>query len=417
MKAGALGDILDWLRPGARVFLQGSTGEILPLIDVFRAAPERLAGVDLWSNLIPGVNAFDYGALHADSRFTTFMASPALAESLADGRTRLLSLPYSAMADTLADTAFDLAIVQASPPDADGACSLGIACDAPGLVLPNTAKVIAVINPLMPRLARAEAVHLADVDLAVAIEAPLASAPPMTLTPDLETIGRLAAGLIPNGAAIQSGIGQAPAAVLLALRDHVRLRIHSGLVTPEYRALSDAGALAPSREHLAGIAFGDANFYAWLAASDLARFANARDTHGAASLAATPGFVSINTAIEIDLAGQLNIEWRGDARISSLGGAPDYLAGAAAAPGGLSILALPSTVRASGVRGGASRIVARLDPARVSIPGHFTDAVVTEHGVARVRGRDGDARAQALIAIADPAHRDGLAHEWAMLNA
>jgi acyl-CoA hydrolase len=411
MKAGRLADVLDWLKPGARVFLQGSTGEILPLIDLFRDAPERLAGVDLWSNLVPGVNAFDYGALHAGNRLTTFMASPALATSLADGRTRLLSLPYSAMADILAQTSFDLAIVQASPPDAAGVCSFGVACDTPALVMPNAAKVIAVINPGMPRMPRAPGLRLDDADLAVEVDAPLVSAPQTVLTPGLEQLGRLAAGLVPDGAAIQSGIGQAPAAVLRALCDHRRLRIFSGLVTPEYRPLFEAGALAPGAEHVTGIAVGDADFYAWLAKCDLARFADARETHGAASLAAIPGFVSINTAIEIDLSGQINIEWRGETRISSVGGAPDYMAGAAASSDGLSIIALPATARA-----GASRIVPRLHPSRVSIGGDLTDAVVTEHGVARLRGLAGNARAKALIAIADPAHRDRLAKEWLSLD-
>lgn len=410
MRIGRSEDVLDALKPGMRVFVQGASGENLALIDLLRAAPEKLAGVELWSTLVPGVNAFDYGSLHPDIRFITFMASPALAPSIAAGSTQIRNQPYSAMARTLSETPFDLTLIQTAPPDTNGMLSFGVASDFAPIVCKHAARIFAFANERMQAPPRAASLNTGDIDTLIPIDAPLietdAGKPP---SDDLLAIGRHAAALISDGATIQSGIGQAPGAVLSALTGHRDLRIHSGMVIPEHRLLADAGALGGS-DHLTGIALGDAGFYRWIAESDFCRFADVLETHGAGALAATPNFTSINTALEIDLTGAINIEWLGDRRISGLGGAPDFMAAAAMSPGGRSIIALPAASR------GASRIVARLDPSRVSMDGGLTDCVVTPYGAAQVKGLSGDARARALIAIAAPEHRDALEHDWRTLR-
>ena len=137
-------------------------------------------------------------------------------------------------------------------------------------------------------------------------------------------------------------------------------------------------------------------------------FADATETHGAAALAGVERLHAINSALEVDLFGQANVEWLGGRRESGLGGGPDFAMAARRSGGGRGILALPST--AGG--GAVSRIVARLDPDALSIPRNETDLIVTEHGVADPRGAGPDARAHALIAIAAPAHRGRLAGQW-----
>ena len=164
--------------------------------------------------------------------------------------------------------------------------------------------------------------------------------------------------------------------------------------------LAEAGVFDPDAEHITGIAWGDAAFQAWLPRSGF-HFRSALETHDHAILGAIPGFISIGSALEVDLAGNLNLEWRSGRRISSVGGAPDYIRGAALSPGGRSIIALQATTNS-----GASRIVPAL--ASPSIPGSFVDTIVTEHGVARLKGLDPGARAESLIAIAAPKHRDYL---------
>lgn len=410
MKISSLQNVLDALRPDIRVFISGTSGENLALIDLLRSTPEKLAGVELWSTLVPGINAFDYGALHSDVRVVTFMSSVTLDPSIASNRTRVLNLPYSGMARTLADTAFDLALLHTAPPDEHGRLSFGVAGDFGPIVRKSAKHIIALANTHMPAPPRAPFLNASDVDLVVSADAPLVEArPEPDLSEDMRAIGQHAAALIHDGAVIQSGIGQAPCAVLRALTGHKKLRIRSGLITPEYRLLAEAGALADA-DHVAGIAFGPANFYGWLANADLCRFTDTFETHDADAIAATPAFTSINSALEVDLSGALNIEWLRDRRVSGVGGAPDFMAGAAASPGGRSVIALPAASR------GVSRIVAKLDPARVSISGDLTDCIVTPFGAAQIKGLSGDARARALIAVAAPEHREVLERDWRALR-
>ncbi len=199
----------------------------------------------------------------------------------------------------------------------------------------------------------------------------------------LDTIARRAAELVPDGAAIQSGIGDTPAAVISALRLHRGLRVYSGIVTPEYQQLAESGALDPDGTHH-GHCLGRRRFPE-LAGQSGFEFRSVLETHNHTKMAALPGFISIGSALEVDLAGNLNLEWRSGRHISSVGGAPDYIRGAAASPGGRSIIALQA---ASGK--GASRIVPNLKAP--SIPGELTDVVVTEHGVAHCAASAGRAR-------------------------
>jgi acyl-CoA hydrolase len=396
-------DVLGWLKPGQRVFFQGGPGECSVFSDLLQANPEAAKGVELWSALVPGINRFDYGALPGGPDLVTFMASPALEASIATGRTRIDAMPYSEIGETLAAMEFDLAILHVAPPQ-EGVCSFGISAEAAPLVWPRAKKSIAFINERMPHTP-GDGIALDAIDLAVPVDAPLLeAAPPGARSAVLEAIGRHAAQLVRDGSTIQSGIGEAPGAMIAALRDHRRLRVHSGLVSAEYRQLAECGALDAAAPHLTGIGWGDAGFYDWLR-QGLIAFRSCRETHDRARIAALPDFVSLGSALEVDLEGAINLEWLGTRRVSSVGGAPDFMAGAAASSSGLSIIGLPATSRT-----GSSRIVPRLNGngGKPSVPSSLAGAIVTEHGVAHLRGLSADARAKALIAIAAPEHRAGL---------
>jgi acyl-CoA hydrolase len=138
------------------------------------------------------------------------------------------------------------------------------------------------------------------------------------------------------------------------------------------------------------------------------RFADSGHTHDIAVLAGIPKLVAVNSALEIDLFGQANAEFQGGRQISGIGGLTDFLRGARLSDGGLPILALPASAKGDSI----SRIVPRLSPGVVSVPRADIGVVITEHGVADLRGRTLDERAQALIGVASPAHRDGLANAW-----
>lgn len=398
VKTGTIQAFLGSLRPGQRVFFQGGSGECLHLYNALRDDPGVASGVEFWSCLIPGVNRHDYGSLPGNVRLVTFMASPALEPSIASGQTELRAMSYSQIGETLAETDFDAAILHAAPPDAHGQCSFGVSCDTAGLVWPRAKRRAVFLNPAMPTLPHADSMPADAIDLAIEIDAPLLAPPEAKASKPatLDAIARNAAALIPDDCIIQCGIGDTPAAVASALRFHRGLSVHSGIITPEYQQLAEAGAIDLSAENVTGIAWGGPDFYAWLKTSGF-HFKSIPHTHSRAALASLPRFVSVGSAIEVDLAGNLNLEWRMSRRISSVGGAIDYMAAAAASEGGLSIIALQAA------SGGASRIVPSI--ASPTIPGTLADAIVTEHGVARLKGLTSRQRAEALIAIAAPEHQ------------
>lgn len=398
MRTGSPADVLRSLKAGQRVYIQGGPGECAAFYHLLKENPGYAHGVEFWSCLVPGINTFDYGFLPGDIRFTTFMASPAIEPSIAAGRTTLMAMPYSEIGELLAQTEFDIAIFQTSAMDAKGQYSFAHSCDMPPVVWPMAERRIAFVNEQMRSLPCAESMPAEAVDLTIPINEPLLS--PTSggrRSAAVDKIAQLVAELVPDGATFQAGIGDTPAAIVSALRLHRGLRVHSGIITQEYQQLAESGALDAAAEHVSGIAWGDAAFRSWLPQSGFV-FRSVVETHGHDELAAIPGFVSIGSALEVDLAGNLNLEWRAGRRVSSVGGAPDYLRAAAASAGGRAIIALQA---ASG--SGGSRIVPSLKAP--SISGELADIVVTEHGVASIKGLSGDDRAKAMIAIAAPEHR------------
>jgi acyl-CoA hydrolase len=405
------GRVLAEFRPGLSVYLQGATGEPLVLREILSGAPEVLRGVALTSCLLPGMNEFDYAALNAEARLTTFLLPTGLRASFEAGRVRVRPLPYSQIAAALAtDPPFDLAIFQVTPPDAEGLCSFGPMSDFPGLVWPRARRRLAFVNPQLARAPLGPTVPFAALDVAVEADGPTILGEDGEPGAELGVIADRIAALIPDGAAIQTGIGGAPAASVGRLTGRRNLVVRSGMVTQGYRLLDEAGALDPYAEHVTGLALGSAAFMRWAAERFI--FADATVTHGAAVLAATPRLHALNSALEVDLFGQANLEWRGGRLASGLGGAPDFAAAARRSTGGRAVLALPSTAR----NGSLSRIVSRLDAPTVSIPRDDTDLVITEHGVADLRGTGLDERADALIAVAAPEHRASLAAGWEALR-
>jgi acyl-CoA hydrolase len=399
--------VLAEFRPGLSVYLQGATGEPLALREILSGAPSALSGVLLTACLLPGMNEFDYAGLHDEAQLTTFLLPTGLRRSFEAGRVRVRPLPYSQIAAAFAaDSPFDLAIFQVTAPDAAGLCSFGPVSDFPGLVWPRARRRLGFVNRELPRAPHGPAIPFAALDVAVEADGPIILGEESETGAELGAIADRIAALIPDGAAIQTGIGGAPAAAVGRLIDRRGLVVRSGMITHGYRVLEEAGALDPGADHVTGLALGSADFMRWAARRFI--FADATVTHGAAVLAATPRLFALNSALEVDLFGQANLEWRGGRLASGLGGAPDFAAAARRSAGGRAVLALPSTAKA----GALSRIVARLDAPTVSIPRDDTDLVITEHGVADLRGTGLDDRAQALIAIAAPDHRAGLAAAW-----
>lgn len=411
------------LRPGTRVYWPGCAGQS-PLFEQWlRAAPEQAADVHFSGMWIPGVNRFDPTTLHADARATTFFLPPDFHAGWQRGAVDHLPLHYSQAVQWLGTPGrFDVLLLHLAPPDAQGRCSLSLAADFTPAVLAGLAagaRVLAHINPQLPATrgpwVDASRIHAwAHADLPALR---LAGTAPDAAT---EAVARHVAGCTRNGDTLQFGLGRLQSAVLRALAGHRGLRIHSGMVSDGLLGLATAGALAPCGSGpdglrppvCTGVALGGSALYARMADAELVRFAPVQHTHAQATLAGIEQFVSINSALEVDLLGQVNCETLAGRQVSGVGGLVDFVRGAAASAGGRAIVAGTATAG----RAGVSRIVPLLAPGPVGVARGDIDIVVTEHGVAQLRHLGMQARAQALIGVAAPAHRAALEAAWHTLK-
>lgn len=407
--------LLDLLRPGQRVFVPAISGESALLHDALLADPERARGVHFCGVQFPGIDRTDYLALHSEARQTAFFMSPAVRAGIAQGRADLLSLDYLGIVRHLRDApAFDLAIAQLTPPDADGYCSPGLSADFLPLVWARAKRRAAHLNPRLPRTRSSFRVHVSELDVAVEAEAPLLVYRD-THAGEVETrIGAHVAQLVHDADTLQFGIGAVPAALASALTAHRRLRFHAGMLPVALQTLWEAGAIDRDARITTGVVLGDEGLHDFAARLQPLWLTDVTQTHGAAVLAAIPRLVAINSAVEVDLFGQVNSERAGGIVQAGAGGLPAFAQGALASPGGRLLICLPATAR----RGAVSRIVPALDAqALCTVPRYLADAVVTEHGVAELRGLSLDARAQALIGIAAHEHRPALASAWDQIRS
>jgi acyl-CoA hydrolase len=408
-KSIAAADVPALLRPGMRVYAPGLSGESGLLVDALRAAPACCAGVRFVGVWLPGYNNVDYAGLHPTARATAFFVGPALRQSFATGRVDYLPISYFAVYGYLRDrAAVDLAFLQVSPPDADGRCSLGVANDFTPAVLGKAACKVAHLNPLMPRTVGAATVAVDDIDYLIEAPCPVLGGDD-GVDPEFDAIGRHVATLVPDGATLEVGVGKVQG-VLAALTGKRDLALHTGAFSDPVLRLVEAGALADRDGAItAGVAWGSEALYAFVADNPRVRFAPVGVTHAIGTLGGIERFVAINSVIEVDLLGQANAEMVRGRQVSSAGGITDFMRGARLSPGGLAIVALPSTTKG----GTVSRIVPHLDEgAAVSVARADMQVVVTEHGIADLRDMPVDARAEALIAVAAPAFRDPLAAAW-----
>jgi 4-hydroxybutyrate CoA-transferase len=409
----------DLLRPGMIVFVQGASGEPSPLLRALATRPDASDGVHYVGCFIPGVNAVDPASFHPRSRLTSFFVFGAIARSHAAGKVRFLPLHYTGIWAYLAQLEIDLALIQVTPPDRSGRCSLGLSVHFVPAVLPRAKAIVAEVNAALPRPVRSYEIPYGRLDYVVETERPVVALATGDLAPEVHRIGAHVASLIGDGDTFQIGIGKVPAAVLAALRDRHDLGLHGGLVSDEVADLHEAGVLTGTRKSLdprimvCTAALGSSRVYEWAGRCPDLNFAPVSYTHDIRTLARIDNFVAINSVLAVDLFGQANAEMLDGRQISGTGGLLDFVRGARLSKGGRSILALPST--AAG--GKTSRIVPRFGEGDVvSCPRADADIVVTEHGVAPLRDRSGDERAEALIAIADPAFRRDLAEQWDALR-
>jgi len=404
----------DALQPGQRVFVPTLSAESAQLCAELAADPERAADVTFCGVQFPGIDRMDVLALHPRSRVEAHFMSPAVRKGMAEGRAELLALDYRGIARHLLDSpAPDLAIAQLTPPDTQGWCSAGLAADFMPLVWSRAGQRVAHFNARLPRTQGSFRVHVSELDAALQADTPLLEFSEAQGGAIEAEISRHVAGLVRDGDLLQFGIGALPLAVGHALKQHRKLRLNTGMVTSALRTLWEAGALDRDARITTGVVLGDAGFHDYVAQLPTLWLTDVRVTHDAALIAGSPRFVAINAAVEVDLFGQVNAERAQGTLQAGAGGLPVFAQAAQASAGGRLLICLPASAR----RGAVSRIVAALDAkALCTVPRTLADAVITEHGVAELRGLSLDARAQALIGIAAPEHRATLAASWDALR-
>lgn len=403
----------DAFRPGERLYLPGSAGEPLALMTALAARPERSRGLRILSSAVPGINRLVLDELDRSTEVTGLFMQPGLRAAQRDGRFRHLPLSFAGFVDHVRErVTVDTCVVHVAPPDAAGRCSLGAAVEFTPLLHARSARSFALINPNMPAIPGAQTLPFSAFTLVCEVDTPLPTYDVGAPSASATVIARHIATLVEDGSALQAGLGKVPEALYGLLHDRRGLRLQSGMLSDGALHLSRSGALDPGFPHASCVWVGSAALYRDLAAVERLAVLGCDVTHDIGRLALADRFVAVNSALSVDLFGQANLEHAGGRAVSGVGGAPDFAAAARLSRGGISIVALPASYGAPA----RSRIVPRMDDGIVSLPRQAIDVVITEHGIADLRGRTVFERADALLAIAAPEFQPGLEAAWSAIK-
>jgi 4-hydroxybutyrate CoA-transferase len=408
-----LADAVGRLRPGMRVLLPPGCGDPTALLEEIMRQADRLAPLTLMGGLRLDDYPFGAAAYAGKLRFATWHTSPRLREAEARGDVDFVPARYFDAVTLFAaggPWAPDAVLVHAAPMGDNGYLSLGVSVSYALPAARRAPLVIAQVNPRMPRTLGNAFLHRSQIDAWVGVDRPLLEYPPAPVGDVERRIAAHVAVLIPDGATLQVGVGSIPQAIMEALGDKRDLGVHS-LLVDHMLPLVESGVITnrrkqlhPGRMDIAEI-MGTPRLFAWSHDNPAINMEPSDVLHDPQVIGTLGEFVSINSALEVDLLGQVNAESVDGRQVTGIGGQFDFALGATRAAGGRSIIALPSTA----ARGERTRIVRRLGAgARVTTPRFVTDYVVTEYGVARLRGQSDAGRARELIRIAHPAWRESL---------
>ena len=398
---------------GMRVYLTGNCSVPQTLLSALVQRAPELRDVEIVQVLTVGPADYVAPEMAGHLRVNTLFISDNVRAAVNEGRADFTPVFLSEVPRLFKSglLATDVALVHVSPPDEHGFCSFGIEVGMTKPIAQSAKVVIAEMNPRMPRTLGDSFIHLSKLDLVVPVDYPL---PEIRMGDTSETIQRIAdhvAGLIPDGATLQTGIGAIPDAVLSRLGSHKDLGIHTELFSDGIIDLIARGVITGERKTLhpgkviAGFVLGTQRLYDFIHDNPVIELHPQDYVNDPFVIAQNVRMVAINSAIEVDLTGQVCADSIGPRLYSGVGGQLDFIYGASRSQGGVPVIALPSTA----LGGRASRIVGTLKPGSgVTTSRNHIRYVATEHGVADLYGKTVRERARALIAIADPRFRDDL---------
>ena len=403
------------IKDHSRVFLAAASGTPMGLLDALASNRDRWQDMELvMAYMLRRPAVFEHAG--KPFRFTTTQATPAFKYLWDTGTVSILPARYSDLSGLFLSTGsypVEAALVQVSAPGPEGRVSLGTSAGGSIDITRNAPLVIAQVNDKVPYTFGASEFELSEFDFLVDLPEPLKPAKLTDFSEDqvLQSIAGQAAEKIADGSTLQFGIGAIPDAILAQLSSHKNLSVHSGMFSMACVELLEKGVVTNTSKGfddgymITAEVSNTEPMMRWIHRNPQLLMAPARYSHGAGVLGNIPRFVSLQSAIEVALDGSVNSETVNGRVMSGPGGAPDYAFAACAATNGRSILALKSVTG----NGSISRIVKSVEaPDRITLPCYTADIIVTEHGVAEVRGMPFDVRAEAIRAIAHPDHQTNL---------
>lgn len=404
------GQAMARVRPGQRIFIGTGCAHPLELVKALVARGPELGDNELVHLLTEGEAPYATRELsrffHVNSLFIGENVRPLIQQGLGD----YTPVPLSEIPRLFASgrLPLDVALVQVTPPDDNGWCSLGVSVDIVKSAVQNAGLVVAEVNPRMPHTRGNSLVSVHELDLLVAVDRPVLEVAPPQVSEEARSIGEQVAALIEDGSTIEVGIGEVPQAVLEHLHDKRDLGVHTEMFTDSIIELIESGAVTGARKTIdrgkvvASFCMGSRRLYDYIDDNPLFSFQPTEYVNDTFVIGKLERMVAINTALEVDLTGQVCADSLGTRFYSGIGGRNDFNLGAIRSRGGKAITALVSTAEG----GKVSRIVAQLSPgAGVVTTRGDVHYVVTEYGVAYLYGKSIQERALSLIGVAHPRFR------------
>lgn len=410
-------EALKIVEPGNRVFIHGSAATPVALVEALQARHHELYNVELVSITTLGKVNFDRPEHRKSFFFNSLFVSAATRKVVNSEDGDYVPIFLSQIPQLFRNRilSIDVALIQVSPPDSHGYCSLGTSVDIARAAVDTARHVIAQVNPLMPRTHGEGFVHVSRIGAMVWVNTELPEVNyEFQTNAVIEKIGYHVASMIENGSTLQLGIGAIPDQVLKNLTTHQHLGLHTEMFSDGIIPLIERGIIDNSRKKLntgrsvTSFMAGTRRLYDFANDNPAIRVMDISYVNDTSIIRQNPKFAAINSAIEIDLTGQVCSDSIGTYEYSGIGGQMDFIRGASLSEGGLPIIALPSQTNK-----GISRIVPFLKEGAgvVTTRGHV-HWVVTEYGIVNLFGKNLKQRALALIELAHPDHREALENAY-----
>jgi len=414
-------DALSIIESGNRLYIGGGAGVPVALTQGLTECAPRLQNVEL-THILTFAEAPYVAPEYQDSfRVNALFIGHNVRRAVQDGRADFTPIFLSEIPNLFRNgiLPIDVAMISVSPPDDHGFCSFGVEVGTTKPAAESARIIIAEVNRQMPRTLGDSFIHVSRLNHIIEVDTPIPEAPQGSNSEDNLKIGQNIAELIPDGATLQMGIGSIPDAVLKSLTHHKDLGIHTELFSDGVIDLVEQGIITCAKKNfhpgkiIAGFLFGTKRLYEFIHNNPLIELHPTDYVNDPFNIAQNDNMVAINSAIQIDLTGQVCADSIGPRFYSGVGGQIDFIRGAARSSGGLPIIACPSTAQ----NGRVSRIVPMLNEgAGVITTRNDIHYVITEFGVAQLYGKTIRQRVQALINIAHPKFRDQLNHSAKQLG-